>query len=205
YSVFFCFFACFDLVNGSTQIIQSAFKPFTTFVDYFPFSQQTVYFVVGKRTAITFHSRIFKNNFILNGCSAQLFFDACFRITVGITYFEQTFVRVHTYQLISVNSWVSVGACREKCFITHFNNFLFSNSCKICICCLAIHFLGNKTKLLRPASFLNPSNSTDLKFGLCIVSHKPSNSMVLRLRSQFLMTSSALYGFLYLAISVIDI
>ncbi len=45
-----------------------------------------------------------------------------------------------------------------------------------------IHLLGVSVKLFEPASFLKASNSMPLKSGLCNSSHKPINSIVLRLR-----------------------
>jgi len=42
---------------------------------------------------------------------------------------------------------------------------------------LSIQRFGVITKLLSPACFLNPSNSTGLKSELKIVSQKPNNSM----------------------------
>jgi len=48
-----------------------------------------------------------------------------------------------------------------------------------------IHYFSVRVKLFEPASFLNPSNSMELKLGLCICSHKPINSIVLRVRFTF--------------------
>jgi hypothetical protein len=56
-----------------------------------------------------------------------------------------------------------------------------------------IHFLGDRTKELLPDSFLNWSNSTSLKLGLCNFSHNPKYSIVLLLRSQFFITSAGAY------------
>ena len=66
----------------------------------------------------------------------------------------------------------------------------------------SIHLFGERVKLLRPASVLKASNSTPLKFGLLIFSHRPMYSMVVRLRSQFLTTSLGSAGFLTRAMSV---
>ena len=41
-----------------------------------------------------------------------------------------------------------------------------------------IHFVGDIVNALSHASFLNPSNSTGLKSGLCRLSHNPKNSIV---------------------------
>jgi hypothetical protein len=68
----------------------------------------------------------------------------------------------------------------------------------------SIHCLGVRVKLLSPASFLNPSNSTGLKAGLLRCSPIPRNSMVLRFRIQFLMRSSVWSGSLYRAMSVMQ-
>ena len=65
-----------------------------------------------------------------------------------------------------------------------------------------IHFCGDNVKEFSPASFLNPSNSRGLKFGLFIFSHKPRYSMVFLFRSQFAITPDASSGFLYFAMSV---
>ncbi len=62
-----------------------------------------------------------------------------------------------------------------------------------------------KPAAFKPASFLNPSNSTGLKLGLCRVSHIPRNSTVLRLRIQFPMTPLGSMSFFCLAMSVIQI
>ena len=62
---------------------------------------------------------------------------------------------------------------------------------------VSIHFFGVKTKLFRPACFLNPSNSRGLKFGLYSCSQNPSNSIVLRFRSQFWIMVSVLAVSLY--------
>ena len=56
-----------------------------------------------------------------------------------------------------------------------------------------------------PACFLNPSNSTGLKSGLFNCSQSPRNSMVFRLRIQFLTMSAGASLFLYFAISVREI
>jgi hypothetical protein len=40
----------------------------------------------------------------------------------------------------------------------------------------SIHFWGVREKLFAPDSFLNPSNSMGLKFGLFSCSHKPPNA-----------------------------
>ena len=56
--------------------------------------------------------------------------------------------------------------------------------------------LGGEVKLLRPACFLIPSNSTGLKLGLLICSQRPRNSRVLRLRSQLRIRSSLASAFL---------
>ena len=37
-----------------------------------------------------------------------------------------------------------------------------------------IHFCEDRVKVFKPASFLNPSNSTPLKLVLCSCSHKPT-------------------------------
>ena len=52
----------------------------------------------------------------------------------------------------------------------------------------SIHCRGVNTKLLRPALFLNPSNSRGLKPALLSRSHTPRNSMELRFLIQFWMT-----------------
>jgi len=48
----------------------------------------------------------------------------------------------------------------------------------------SIHFCGESTKAFVPASLINWSNSTSLKFGLFSCSHVPTNSSVNRVRSQ---------------------
>ena len=53
-------------------------------------------------------------------------------------------------------------------------------------------FLGERVKALRPASFLNPSNSRGLKEGLYKPSQIPKYSIVLRLRIQLAMTALGL-------------
>gem|GEM_PF-3918673 len=53
----------------------------------------------------------------------------------------------------------------------------------------SIHFVGESVKLFEPASLLKESNSTPLNAGLIIFSHRPRNSIVERVRSQFLTTS----------------
>lgn len=52
--------------------------------------------------------------------------------------------------------------------------------------------------------FLTPSNSRDLKSGLCNLSHNPKDSMTSRLLIQFYITAAG-SSLLYLAISVNDI
>jgi hypothetical protein len=47
------------------------------------------------------------------------------------------------------------------------------------------HLLGDNEKLFRPASFLVPSNSRELKPGLLSCSHTPRKSTVSLARSQF--------------------
>src|SRR5665213_1708967 len=69
----------------------------------------------------------------------------------------------------------------------------------------SIQRLGVITKLFIPACFLNPSNSTGLKFGLYIVSQKPKSSMVLRFLIQFFTMSSVCAASLWRAISVSEI
>jgi hypothetical protein len=49
-----------------------------------------------------------------------------------------------------------------------------------------IRFLGNITKALTPASFLNPSNSTGLKLELLSCSHNPKNSIISEYSNGFL-------------------
>ena len=64
-----------------------------------------------------------------------------------------------------------------------------------------IHFFGDKVKAFSPASFLNPSNSRGLKFGLYKLSQIPRYSIVFRLRNQLPITEVG-SSLLYLAISV---
>ena len=64
-----------------------------------------------------------------------------------------------------------------------------------------IHFLGDKVNELYPASDLIRSNSTELKFVLFKLSHKPKNSIVSFLLIQFLITSLG-SSLLYRAMSV---
>lgn len=68
----------------------------------------------------------------------------------------------------------------------------------------SIHCLGVRVKLLRPANFLNPSNSTGLNSGLSSCSQIPKNSTALRFRNQLRVKSSVLVELLYRAISVIQ-
>lgn len=52
------------------------------------------------------------------------------------------------------------------------------------------YWLTLSVKVWSPAWFLNPSNSTELKFGLYIDSNVPKNSKVILFLNQFLITSS---------------
>ena len=66
------------------------------------------------------------------------------------------------------------------------------------------HFVGDIVKAFSPASFLNPSNSMGLKFGLYNSSHIPRNSMVLRFLIQFPIMPLGSSPFFCLAISVMQ-